>query len=423
MAAGEDAGAKLDLIAQAIEDEQPTWYKLGEGRYRWVVPSARSTFEVDYLRRERGVLHGEVLVRCDLPGAVRAVDDVLAVDNINLAASRTRKAFGQYLAERAKTEEIDYVGLLEELAQRVMAGEREGDPAVWLNQVPLPPPEQSIDIDGFPLLAKNPLILFGDGGTAKSYLALWLAGRMANDGLSVGYFDWELNQSDHRARLGELFGEKLPWIAYARCSQPLVQQADRLRRIVRDKGLEFVVFDSVGFACDGPPEAAEVANRYFQALRGMGEIGSLHVAHITKGETGDQKPFGSVFWHNGARSTWNVKRSDPGPDSSLAQVALHNRKANLGPLRASVGFELLFGRGQTTVRRADLATVPDLAVGLPVGERLRLALRSGPLTRDELKAELDGVRDSSLRMAIKRARDAGVVLEFGDRLSLAERRY
>jgi hypothetical protein len=108
----------------------------------------------------------------------------------------------------------------------------------------------------------------------------------------VGLFDWELAGEDHRERLERLFGAKLPGVRYARCNRPFVHELDRLRRIVRDEALDYVIFDSVAFACDGPPEAAEVAGRYFQSLRQLGIVGSLHIAHISKADGADQKPFG-----------------------------------------------------------------------------------------------------------------------------------
>ncbi|MGE0706166.1 MAG: hypothetical protein AB7P22_19775, partial [Vicinamibacterales bacterium] len=72
-----------------------------------------------------------------------------------------------------------------------------------------------------------------------------------------------------------------------------------MSRIAHDERLDFAIYDSVAFACDGPPEAAEVAADYFRAVRSIG-IGSLHVAHVSKAENADQRPFGSAFWHNGA---------------------------------------------------------------------------------------------------------------------------
>jgi len=64
------------------------------------------------------------------------------------------------------------------------------------------------------------------------------------------------------------------------------------------------------------------------AARQIG-IGAMHIGHI--GRSGDdQKPFGSVFWHNGARCTWYVQLAKESPDDRVLQIGLYNRKANLG---------------------------------------------------------------------------------------------
>lgn len=388
-----------------------------EGRYRFSVPAAGVELEVDFLRRESHQLKGELLVRCSLAGA-KTTDGVLAVGDLNLSSTRARQTHAKYLAELSKAEQVDWTGMVEEFAQRVLAAERQGAPAVLLSDLPRPAPVESFEVDGLPLLPRHPVVLFGDGGTAKSYLALYIAGRMAERGRSVGFFDWELAGEDHRDRLERLFGGAMPPIRYARCARPLVYEADRLRRIIRDHSLDYVVFDSVAFACDGPPEAAETTGRYFQALRQLGEVGSCHVAHVTKAIDGaDLKPFGSVFWHNGARASWNVK-ADAQQDDDVLSIALHNRKANLGARRASVGFEFRFGENRTTVRRQDPATNANLAAGLSVMQRVRAILRSGPLCQDELAATLDDVKSDTLSRVVRRAVKEGKVLSFDGRLSL-----
>lgn len=257
-------------------------------------------------------------------------------------------------------------------------------------------------------------------------LALWFAGKLVQKGLRVGYFDWELDRYEHRRRLGKLFPGELPTIQYVRCSRAFAHESERLRGIVRRDRLDYVVLDSIGFACDGRPEDAEVAVRYQQALRGLGEgVGSLHVAHVSKSSEGnDQKPFGSVFWHNLARSTWNVKRAEGTPGDSVLHVALHHRKANTTARQRSLGFELSFSRERTGVRRVDLAEVDELASQLSTPERIRNVLRSeGRMKRQALRAELDDVPDSTFRQALSRELRAHRVLPFrGDELALAERR-
>jgi hypothetical protein len=101
----------------------------------------------------------------------------------------------------------------------------------------------------------------------------------------------------------------MPPVIYLRCHRPLVHEVEHLARVVVDARVEYAIYDSVAFACDGAPEAAEVAGNYFRGVKAIG-IGSLHVAHVWKAEGADQRPVGSAFWHNGARSTWFAKVAD-----------------------------------------------------------------------------------------------------------------
>jgi len=234
----------------------------------------------------------------------------------------------------------------------------------------------------------------------------------------VALFDWELAGDDHRDRLERLFPDGMPRVLYARCERPLVYEADRLRRIVRDGGIEFAVFDSIAFACDGPPEAAEVAGRYFRAVRQIGG-GSLHVAHINKGEAGDQKPFGSAFWHNGARSTWFVKQDEGSAGSDVLQIGLFNRKSNLGRLRPPLGFSISFGEDTTTFHRTDVGASPDLASKLTIRQRMAYLVRGGAMTIKQLAEEIDAKPDTIERTAF-RNKGLFIVLE-GGRVGLLER--
>jgi hypothetical protein len=360
---------------------------VGEDRYRLTLPDIGSVLEIDRLRRDHHELIGELLVKCELPGA-RTVDGTLSIADLNLSSARARQDRAKLLRERANTGDLDWVGVLEEFAQRVLGAERAGQPAFDLRSMATSAADDVIDVEGLSLLRRHPAILFGDGGAAKSYLALFLAGRLAERGLSVGLFDWELAGEDHRDRLERLFPDGMPRIMYARCERPLVYEVDRLRRIVRESGINYAVFDSVAFACDGPPEAAEVAGRYFRALRQIG-IGSLHVAHVSKAENADQRPFGSAFWHNGGRATWYIKKADESPDGDVLNVGLFNRKANLGRLRHPVGYSFTFAEHCTSIRRTDVANTPELAGKMTVFQRMQHLLRGGAMTVTQIAEELD----------------------------------
>jgi|SRR5262245_16822696 len=396
---------------------------LSEDEYRAAVPEYQIEFRVARLRHERYELHGELTVFCGLAGARVFDDATLSASTMNFSSAQARQTHGKRLAERARTTgKIDWVGLLEELSVRVMAAERAGTPAVILSHVEPGTAEPVLTIDGYPIHTRHQQIDFGDGGTAKSLFALYRAGHLEAQGERVGLFDWELDMVTHRQRLEALFGRTtMPSIRYIRCDRPIVYEVDRLRRIVLDEELTYGIFDSVGFACDGPPEAAESALKYFQAVRQL-RIGGLHLAHVSKADTGDQRPFGSAFWHNSARSTWFVKAatSDPGTRT----IGLVHRKANLGPQQSALAYTFTFTADRITVERIPATSVDELVDTLPMWQRLKDALRAGPRTLASLAEEF-GAKADTIDKAVKRrsAMFTRVLSEDGiQRIALVERR-
>lgn len=392
---------------------------LSDDRYRLTVSDIGASLEIDRLRREHNELIGELSARCELPGA-RTVDGVLSIADLNLSSARARQDRAKLLRERANTGDLDWLGILEEFCQRILAADRTGQPAVDLRKLDRPDPkEDTIEVDGLALPKRHPTILFGDGGTGKSYLALYLAGRMAEKGISVALFDWELCGDDHRDRLERLFPDGMPRILYARCERPLTYEADRLRRIVRENGVEFAVYDSIAFACDGPPESAETAGRYFRSVRQIAG-GSLHVAHITKGENADKKPFGSTFWHNGARSTWYVQSAEGSAATEALQIGLFNKKANLGRLRPAVGFSIEFAEECTRFRRTDVTDTPELAGQLSVRHRMAALLKRGAMETARIAEEIEADVET-VKRTVRRHKALFTIIE-GGRVGLLERR-
>ncbi len=367
---------------------------LGAGRYRLRLGSFGISIEVDRLRRDRHELFGELSVYSCLPETLIAGKAISTAD-LNLSSARAREDRAKFLAQRSQTKTLDWVGVIEEFCQLVLVADRKGQVAVDLRTLSRPAADDALEIEGLSLLRRHPSIIFGDGGAAKSYLCLYLIGCLAERGLRVALFDWELAGEDHRDRLERLFGPAMPKVVYARCEKPLVYEVDRLQRIVRDDQIEFAMFDSVVFACDGPPESAEVAGRYFGAVRQIG-IGSLHIAHVSKGENAEQKPFGSAFWYNGARAIWYAKLASERVESDKLNLGLFNRKANLGRLRPPVGFTVSFSEDRTAFRRTDVADSPDLAKQLTIRQRMIHLLRRGAMTpevlADEIEAEVDSIK-------------------------------
>ena len=379
-----------------------TFARIGDGHYALEDTDHAISFDADRVRRERDSLKCDLTVFCGLPGAV-TVDGILSSGYFDLSLPWEREKTARRLASRSNTRgQVDWDRLLEELCIRVAAAEREGEPAKLLSEYPRPVGDDTWEIDGLPLLSRHPVMLFGDGGTAKSYLGLYLAGQLARRGIRVLYADWELAGEDHRDRLERLFGADLPPVHYLRCLRPMTVEVDRLRHAVEDNQIQYVIADSVAVAANGAPESAEVAAAYFRAV-GLLRVGSLHIAHVTKDRTedkdksGPQKPFGSAFWSNLARDTWLVKRASETGDDSRIAIGLYNQKVNMAARRRAIGYEVVFDAERTTFRRIDLADVPDLAGNLSVFERMRHALKSGPMSAVELAMEFAPDEDEAAR--------------------------
>jgi CHC2-type zinc finger protein len=418
------AGEELAILAEQAQEWIPSgpsskqqFEAIGEGRYRLTLPTVGVVFEIDRLRRDRHELIGELSVRCDLPGS-RTFDGVLSSANFNVSSARARTERAKLLAARSVADELDWPALVEEFCQRVLVADRTGQPAIDLRALARPTPDDAIRLEGLVLPRRHPAILFGDGGSAKSYTGLYLAGRLVQQGFTVALFDWELAGEDHRDRLERLFGPSMPRIFYARCDRALVHEVDRLTRIVQEHHIDYALYDSVAFACDGPPESAEVASSYFRAVRQVG-VGSLHIAHISRGEGNDQKPFGSAFWHNGARSTWYVKLADASPDGHILNLGFFNRKANLGRLCFPTGFKITFMEDSTLFSRSNPADNPDLATSMSVRQRMAHLLRNGAMDPANVASEIEADVETVRRTA-RRHKDTFTILD-GGKLALLAR--
>jgi hypothetical protein len=147
--------------------------------------------------------------------------------------------------------------------------------------------------------------------------------------------------------------------------------------------------------------------------------GSLHIAHVSKAEGADKKPFGSTFWHNGARGTWYVQLETNSEGDGVRRIGLFHRKANLGRLRQPLGFAIEFGDERTTFRRVNVADSPELSGGLSVRQRMAHLLRRGAMDADVIAEEIEAELETVKRTA-RRYRKQFIVID-GGRVGLLER--
>ena len=280
--------------------------------------------------------------------------------------------------------------------------------------------DRSIDVTDIPineddLLMIDPLIptnaatvLFGDGGSAKSYFALSLCVGMATGRDVCGwslpaarslYIDWEDNQSNWARRVNRVatgLDVEVPphamhyWNAEG---LSLTDLADGLRDKILKDDIRFAVIDSAGTAGGGPPEDAATTLAFFRALATL-NVTTLIIAHINKtsGDAPVTKPFGSVMWHNQARRTWGITRQQD-DESDVINLILQCHKVNDGKRPRPIAIEVTFEdqNGPVTLRQTPLEETPlALQKNLPLETQIRMLLVNGrTMTTNDIAEELD----------------------------------
>jgi hypothetical protein len=221
------------------------------------------------------------------------------------------------------------VGLEVELAIHVGEAERTGDPGVLLKDVPTTGRTSTplIRPRGFTLPERLPAMLFGDGDTLKTWAADAVAVDLARRGIPTAIVDAEMTIDTHVDRAHLLTEGRIPdGLLYLGATRPLIHERGRLAEEFHKHGIRYAIFDSVAFLCHDKPEAADSAMAYFRAIRSLGPIGSLHLAHTTKGEDGiksrSARPSGSTASaRSGTSSGRTLERTPPAPTSATTSAS------------------------------------------------------------------------------------------------------
>ena len=214
---------------------------------------------------------------------------------------------------------IKWGTLLEEACKNVRKEQRKGNPVKNLKHGHISEATQYI-LHPF-LIHQQSNLLYGDGGLGKSWFALYLGALVASGkrhgGLTpepgnVMYIDYEVDQQDMENRFIALcngLGIEPPDFFYRKQEISMTQDQPRMAQLVAEHNIQFLIIDSAAMACGGEPEAANVASRYWNALRTL-NCTTLTLAHVSKteaSEKGTSTPYGSVFWRNYARNAWEIK--------------------------------------------------------------------------------------------------------------------
>lgn len=389
----------------------------GGGLYRLRWEALAIIANIDRIREDsHHMVTAEITVKSVLPGTPSHLHGPA---RLNLTSTASRRTLARTLAERVNN--VDWYAVIEQACVLVLEDLRIGEPVIDLSTyVSTERTEYRLE----PLLVEKQANLFyGPGGAGKSYLAAFLAllidipwpaaGFIPEPG-KVLYLDYEAGTDELSERLSALrggLGIEVPCqVLYRFCHQPVANDIAEIQRLIIEHGIELVIVDSVGLACGGEPESAEIVLRYFSALRSL-RITTLSIDHVAK-HAQEKTPFGSVYKWNVSRSVWEVRKSQE-PDENTLHLGLFHRKVNRGKLHRPLGLCFTFQEdGSVGVKREDVRDIPELAGSLPLKTRIASELRRGPMTVKDLASELSAT-DNVIRVVLTRWKDKAFV-KLGD---------
>jgi hypothetical protein len=285
------------------------------------------------------------------------------------------------------------------------------------------------------VLAAYVTLLYGDGGVAKSLLALalgvavsggsgkWLGRRVENR--PVLYLDFELDAGEQARRVNQLcrgLGLEAPpeGLLYMGALGFSAREAlAAALEACEEHGVGLVILDSLGPALQGDAEAARDVIGFFQKsvepfrAKGVAVLIIDHQSRLQAGQSYQSKgAFGSVFKANLARSVIQAQATERSEGTLV--VRLRQKKHNFGPLAEPFGVRLSFTAEAVGLEAVELGAA-ELAeeTTLNATDRVRLALEEGSAYPWEL-ADATGLAVKTVKNALTGLRKRGLVETTGE---------
>lgn len=406
------AGGTVDGLAKA---DAPAVEVLADDAVRLIVPTPLGDAEFTFREMEKGArdLSAEMTVRLLVPGAMAEP----YVDRINLLSISAREATRREL-EAVTGKAAGWAAVLPGALAKARTAYLSVDRSICAADIDAPGELEFIATDLVP--DDGVTVWFGTGSAGKTMLSYRLALAIAHGAPFLGrttkerkvlVIDYETGRGVFAYRLNRLAAgaglehDALGTIQYWDAAGiPLPDQVEALRRCIDQHNIGFLLLDHAAIACGGKPEESEVAMRFYRAASRLG-LPMLALAHIT-GE-GDRdpaqvrRPFGSIFWHNGARRTWFMQRTQE-PDSDRIDVGLFCRKVNDGKKPSDFGVRLFFEGTSGPVRVTALSLAENAELTETRGtEWLIHARLTRPMTYKELEEET-GIAYETIKQSISR---------------------
>ena len=278
---------------------------------------------------------------------------------------------------------------------------------------------------------------FGEGGVAKSLLAMHLALTVAAEKerywmamqvktVPVLYLDFELDADEQHRRALELAAgmnldgipENFYYLSVA--MMPPVEAFRIAAEECRRLGVKLIIVDSVGFALDGDSEnARDVLGFYRACIQPLKDAGASpllidHQAKIIKGEKySDKQAFGSVYKTNAVRSAFQIRGAHE--QGEITATFVH-KKNNFGWKEKDFSAKVVFEKERITVER-QLQAVPDPGREPSKKELVFEAIEELERTTAEPVARKTGIDLKTVRNAITALLGEGALIKTGEKVN------
>ncbi len=386
-----------DEIEEMQEDQPEIEFNAGIYKLTW--PLSGILVRVDRLRTEKENITGEVTIETTVHGHIHQA-------RLNLTSTVTRNTLAKTLTKRVS--EVDWYSVIEITCVEVLKIERQGEPALSILDVQ---ETSAIKYQLDPLLvADAPTIVYGYGGSGKSFLgslcAILIQSGKEFEGLkprqgNVLYLDYETTIEEISGRIRRLsrgLGISPPNILYRNSVHPLASEVEEIQRLVIDRNIDYIILDSMGMACGGEPEKADVIIRTFGALRSLRK-GVMVIDHLNK----DGGLFGSIYKMNYSRCAWELRGVENSHEDTITTTLKHTKANNARKRQVPLALSLRFDGFNKRIIPASVnpATDPHLAEELPLKLRIRQMLADKPMFANELAEEMGG-NFNSIRTTLNR---------------------
>ena len=199
-----------------------------------------------------------------------------------------------------------------------------------------------------PIIDDTVNVWAGHGGALKSVLSVMAAYQISTgvpilgradvhnrNSLILDYEEMDEQRFGHRYRLIRSIyprPEGSSKLFYRNEFAPITDTADAIRRLCDENDIGFLVIDPLINARGGAAESSSDTQAAMDAIRSLRRP-VLIIDHLKQDDGkghGQDRPFGSVFTRNLARSVWTISR--PEPDEGMAwkdeRIEFTDRKAN-----------------------------------------------------------------------------------------------